>query len=214
MNLIKRHEPVFQEGLGTIKDLKATLQCKLDVSPRFFKYRSVPHAMHAAVEKELDRLEDSGIIVPVQHSDWATPIVPVPKSDGSIWICGDFQLTVNAATNLEVYPLPRIEDIFASLSGGKQFSKLDLAQAYLQLPLAEESSHLSLSTPTRVCIGTSGYLLGSPLPLRFSSVRWKHCYRASPMSPCISMIYSSRVFQQPTTCKIWIRFSSDWKMPE
>ena len=59
LNLIKRHEPVFQEGLGTIKDLKATLQCKPDVSPRFFKYRSVPHAMRAAVEKELDRLEDS-----------------------------------------------------------------------------------------------------------------------------------------------------------
>ena len=141
-NLIKRHEPVFQAGLGTIKDLKATLQCKPEVSPRFFKYRSVPHAMRAAVEKELDRLEDEGIIVPVQHSDWAAPIVPVPKSDGSVRICGDFKLTANAATNLEVYPLPRIEDIFASLSGGKQFSKLDLAQAYLQLSLAEESQPL------------------------------------------------------------------------
>ena len=74
----------------------------------------------------------------MQHSDWAAPIVPMPKSDGSVRICGDFKLTANAATNLEVYPLPRIEDIFASLSGGKQFSKLDLAQAYLQLPLAEE----------------------------------------------------------------------------
>jgi hypothetical protein len=72
----------------------------------------------------------------VQHSEWAAPIVPVQKSDSSVRICGDFKLTANTATNVEVYPLPRIEDKFASLSGGKQ---LDLAQAYLQLPLAEES---------------------------------------------------------------------------
>ena len=64
-NLIKRHESVFQAGLGTIKDLKATLQCKPEVSPRFFKYCSIPHAMRAAVEKELDRLEEEGNIVPV-----------------------------------------------------------------------------------------------------------------------------------------------------
>ena len=40
---------------------------------------------------------------------------------------------------MESYPLPRVEELFANLSGGKQFSKLDLAQAYLQLQLADNS---------------------------------------------------------------------------
>ena len=37
--------------------------------------------------EELDRLQRNGIIEPVKFSKWATPIVPILKSDGSIRIC-------------------------------------------------------------------------------------------------------------------------------
>ena len=94
------------------------------------------------MEQELDRLEEAGVIVPTQHSDCAAPIVPVVKTNGSVRICGDYKLTANTATKTESYPLPRIEDLFASLAGGKVFSKLDLSHAYLQLPVAEESQPL------------------------------------------------------------------------
>ena len=67
------------------------------------------------------------------------PIVPVIKSDGTVRICGDYKVTLNCAAKTDTYPLPKIEDIFASLSGGKLFSKMDLASAYLQIPLDEQS---------------------------------------------------------------------------
>ena len=38
--------------------------------------------------------------------------------------------------------MPKIEDIFAKLAGGQQFTKLDLTQAYLQLPVHENSKEL------------------------------------------------------------------------
>ena len=82
------------------------------------------------MEAELDRLERHHILERVQFSNWAAPIVPVVKQDGSVGICGDYKLTVNQAAKTDTYPLPRIEDLFASLSGGKSFSKLDLAHAY------------------------------------------------------------------------------------
>ena len=56
--------------------------------------------------------------------------MPVVKSDGSIRICGDYKVTVNAVAKLETYPLPKVADSFAALSGGVLFSKLDLSNAY------------------------------------------------------------------------------------
>ena len=59
--------------------------------------------------------------------------MPVKKSDGRIRICGDYKITVNRAAKLEKYPIPRIEELFVSLAGGKAFTKLDLSHAYLQI---------------------------------------------------------------------------------
>ena len=84
---------------------------------------------------------EEGILEPVKFSKWATntPVVPILKKDGSIRLCGDYKITVNQAANTESYPLPRIEDLLASLSGGTAFSKLDLAHAYQQVVLDEVS---------------------------------------------------------------------------
>ena len=46
---------------------------------------------------------------------------------------------LNRALRSEVYPLPRIEELFTVLAGGEQFSKLDLLHAYQQLKLEDES---------------------------------------------------------------------------
>ena len=75
----------------------------------------------------------------MKHSHWAAPIVPVLKKNGTVRICGDFKTTINQVSQVESYPLPRVEDLFANLAGGENFTKLDLSQAYLQLPLEEES---------------------------------------------------------------------------
>jgi len=86
-------------------------------------------------------LEKEGTLTKVNHSEWATPIVPVLKKSGDIRICGDFKVTVNPVLKVDQYPLPKIEDIFAKLAG-QQFTKLDLTQAYLQLPVHENSKEL------------------------------------------------------------------------
>lgn len=55
----------------------------------------VPYALREKVEKELERLEKEGTIDALQSSEWAAPIVPAMKRDGSIRLCGDYKLTVN-----------------------------------------------------------------------------------------------------------------------
>ena len=138
-DILGKHQTVFSSELGMVRETTAKLHVDPQARPKFYRPRSVPYAMREKVDVELDRLHQQGIIEPVQFSDWAAPIVPVLKQDGNVRICGDYKLTVTAVTKLDIYPLPRIEDLFTSLSGGKYFSKLDLAQAYLQLPLDEAS---------------------------------------------------------------------------
>ncbi len=93
------------------------------------------------------RLTEMGVLLPVQYSEWDTSIVPVVKKNRAVCICGDFKLTINPVLHIEHYPLPRIEDLFASLAWGQCFSKLDLSHAYLQMRVEEESTKfLTIST--------------------------------------------------------------------
>ncbi|XP_037501017.1 uncharacterized protein K02A2.6-like [Rhipicephalus sanguineus] len=142
--LLKEFEDVFSPGLGLYKGPPVKLILKENATPRFCKARTVPYALTTKVSDALDRLVADGVISPVMAAEWATPVVPVVKTDGSIRLCGDFRLTVNVATVTEQYPLPRVDDIFARLNGGEVFSTLDLTQAYNQLPLDNEAKKLTV----------------------------------------------------------------------
>lgn len=62
--------------------------------------------------------------------------------DQLVRICGDFKQTINKASPVDRYPLPKGEDLFATLSGGRILSKLDLSQAYQQVVLEDASRDL------------------------------------------------------------------------
>ena len=137
--LLQKHKTVFKEELGEAVGITAKLHVSTNIKPSFCRARPVPHALKSKIEQELQRLQDQKLIEPVQMSEWAAPIVPVPKPDGSIRLCDDYKLTVNKVAKPDVYPLPRIEELFATLAGGKGFTKLDLAHAYQQIPLEQSS---------------------------------------------------------------------------
>ena len=81
--------------------------------------RSVPFALKEGIEEELDRLEKEGIVHRVMHGEWATPIVPILKPDKKVRICGDFKVTINPALDVDRYPLPKLEELLATVSGRK-----------------------------------------------------------------------------------------------
>ncbi|XP_047520687.1 uncharacterized protein K02A2.6-like isoform X2 [Pieris napi] len=95
--------------------------------------------MRARVDAELDAMLQAGVVEPVDHSDWATPLVIASKADGGIRICADYKVTLNRALMIDRYPVPRIDELFSDLSGNKYFTKIDLSQAYNQLELDSES---------------------------------------------------------------------------
>ena len=138
-SLLEKYDSLFRLELGCLTSSTAKLFIDPQVKPRFFKPRPVPYLLTEKVQKEIERLQALNIITPVTFSEWAAPIVPVLKTDGTLRLCGDYKVTVNKALQADSYPLPRVEDLFAALSGGVVFSKLDLSHAYQQIKLHENS---------------------------------------------------------------------------
>ncbi|CAH8557945.1 unnamed protein product [Schistosoma intercalatum] len=140
--MLQRHQNVFREGLGECTKAKALLTLKPEAAPVFRPKRPVPYAALPIVEQELQRLQQMGVIEPVNFSNWAAPIVVVKKSNGSVRLCADYSTGLNEALQSHQYPLPLPEDLFAKLNGGRYFAKLDLSDAYLQIPVSDESKDL------------------------------------------------------------------------
>ncbi|GBL64616.1 Uncharacterized protein K02A2.6 [Araneus ventricosus] len=140
--LLEEYKNIFDEELGEINNYQVKLELKPEVKPIFCRVRTVPFALKGRVENEIDRLEKEGIIEKVEHSEWATPVVPVVKPDGNIRLCADYSVTLNPNLIVPQHPLPRLEEIFTSLNGGKQFSKLDFKHACLQMKVHPESQKL------------------------------------------------------------------------
>ena len=158
--LLDAHAELFQAELGTIKGITAKLQMKEGATPKFCKARPVPYSLLDAVNEEYDRLERQGIVEKIEFSEWATPMVHIPKSDGTTRSCGDYAVTVNPQLYVPHYPIPLPEEVFHKLRGGQLFTKLDLKNAYQQLLIDEDSlpyvtinTHRGLYRYTRLPFG-------------------------------------------------------------
>ncbi|KAK3753660.1 hypothetical protein RRG08_067156 [Elysia crispata] len=127
-SLIEDNSSAFGKN-GFLNDRTVKISVK-DTNSKYCKARVPPYAMREKMENELGRLESNDIIKKVEHSDWATPIVPVLKKDDSVRICGDYKITVNMENEQNRYPIPNIEDISLKLAGGEQFTELDFSHAY------------------------------------------------------------------------------------
>jgi hypothetical protein len=102
------------------------------IKQRFYRTSQVEQQF---IENEVRRMLTEGLVRP-SHSPWASPVVLIPKKNGKLRFCVDYR-KLNATTKKDAYPLPRIDDVFDSLSDACWFSSLDLASGYWQVHMAE-----------------------------------------------------------------------------
>ena len=76
---------------------------------------------------------EQGVIEP-GNSEWASSIVLVPKSDGSLPFCVDYR-RLNSITVPDTYPLPRMDECIDSLGDAAIFNTLDCNKGYWQIPV-------------------------------------------------------------------------------
>ena len=89
------------------------------------------------IRKEIQKMLLMGVI---RHSSspWSSPIVVVMKKDGTRRFCVDYR-KLNAVTERDVYPLPRIEEVLTYLQGKIIFSLCDAIFGFWQIPMSADS---------------------------------------------------------------------------
>lgn len=166
--LSEKYSCVFNADQEVISGVRAKLQIVENAISKFCKSRTIPCAMRNAVDKQLQLLERQGVITPVEYSEWAVPIVCIPKTNGDVNICGDYKVTINPWLAVDKYPLPKPQDLFALLAGGKYFTQLDLTQVKLD---PQSKSYLTINVRLDICP------MVCLVHQRFFNALWIRCYR-------------------------------------
>ena len=149
--------------------------------------RKVPVSVKDKFRAELKRLQDLNVIAPVdQPTEWVSQFVVAVKKSGDVRVCIDPK-PLNAALKRERYQIPVIDDVLPDLAEACVFTKVNLASAFWQWELDDESSLLTT-------FGNSPW----DIPLASFTV-WLVCLERD-----ISKASESRVVR-PAWCEVYCR---------
>lgn len=182
MEMMRKHAKLGDGTLGTIRATEHHIPLEYGTWPiRSMPYRQGP-AMSAKIAGDVQKMLNAGVIEPAT-SEWASPVVLVPKKDRALRFCVDYR-RLNAKTLSDAYPLPRMDDCIDPLGDATVFTTLDCNSGYWQIPVAPEDRGKTTFT---MHMGTFRYLRmpfglkGAPATFRraldiiLSSVRWQLC---------------------------------------
>ena len=154
-NLCEEHHEAFSKNNQDIGKTQL-IEMEIDTGgsvPLAQSPYTLPLKHYDWVRKEIETLEKAGVIER-SLSPWASPVIVVPKKSAPDEpprrrLCVDYR-RVNALQQeikrtdkstgcLTLYPLPKIDEMFAKLGGAKIFSTIDLRSAYYHIGLTRES---------------------------------------------------------------------------
>ena len=140
---ITQQYPNLFRGLGKMAG-EYTIQLKEGAQPFCLTSpRRIPIPLQKKVKSQLESMVQLGVIEPIDEpTDWCSPIVVVPKSNGDVRVCVDLT-RLNKHVKREIYQMPKVEETLGSIAKGSIYSKLDANSGFHQVSLNKESMKLT-----------------------------------------------------------------------
>ena len=181
VELLRKYANICDGTLGTLKGAVHRIEIVPGAKPVYQQPYRCGIERRKAEDAEVQRMLQAGVITP-SNAEWASPVILVPKPDGSLRFCVDYR-KLNNITVRDSYPMPRMDECIDSLGSATVFSTLDCNSGYWQLPVANKDQDKTTFT----CHAGSYKFLRLPFGLRnapatfqramdiiLSKVRWKY----------------------------------------
>jgi len=132
--LLKKFSDIFSwkyEYLQTYDTsiIEHKIPLKEETKPFRQKIREINPMLLPIMEKEVKKLFDAMITIPLRYSKWVANLVPVRKKNGEIRLCVDFR-NLNRSSKKDNYPLPKMEHILHKVTGSARMSMIDAFSCY------------------------------------------------------------------------------------
>ena len=182
LNMLAPYAKMWDGSLGEVSTSAHRIDTPDDVRPfRSQPYRAGPK-QRELIETEINRQLEMGVITP-SKSEWASPVLLVPKSDGSWRFCVDYR-RLNQMTLKDSYPLSRMDECLDSLGDAAYFTTLDANSGYWQMKVHPPHRHKTALVchrgvfeynrmPFGLCTAPASFQRTVDIVL--SGFRWKSC---------------------------------------
>ena len=132
---------LFDGTLGDWNTSPARLELRQNYSPYVGRAYPIPKCHQDVFRKEVDRLEDLGVLKWEGDSEWGSPTFIIPKKQGTVRFLTDFR-EVNKRLVRKPWPLPKISTVLQELEGFRWATSLDLNMGYYHIRLDPDSSKI------------------------------------------------------------------------
>ena len=136
--LIGQYPDVFTSLPGRTDQNEHNIKL-LTSDPIQSKVYPIPFQTRDVMESEIKKMLD---IIEQSVSPYSSPVVLVPKKDGSVRFCIDF-CKLNKVTEFDAEPMPNMEEVINRMSGHRYFTKMGLCKGYWQVPLSDHCKVLT-----------------------------------------------------------------------
>jgi hypothetical protein len=97
------------------------------------------------IEREVKKLLDAKIIIPLRYSEWVANLVPVRKKNGEIRLYVDFR-NLNRSSLKDNYPLPKMDHVLEKVVGANRISMIDGFSGYNHIVVHEDDREKTVFT--------------------------------------------------------------------